>query len=618
MWGISMSQGRAVAGFFVVAMLAAGVAGAADPNPATLRSDRGAWPLYRQWTPAETQHFARWIEHIYMVKTTGTMTQRLAKLEGVLTDPEMNLLLDPEFLGTPSNPQIGLETIRAIHPVVDCGKLTVTLTAYYAYRRGLPWMATYVRSGDGTDIRTSSYNLPSGESSVLDYPSVHAFLTDAVYGFCTGNYRVEPDCPSPVLSDTAPVAIDRKYLIPGTMFYLDGHVLILAHVDPYGEVYFLDATTSPTRDIYTHNGFNAVSGISPDRSASRRGEFDGCFRGFLMFRYPIAETDSSGRVTRVRRRTDAEMVEFGYSTEQYTQIAELTESGHIEASGLAVPSFHDLVRLRLRTADRIAPVALIAAKADEWARLAEAREAVVQAGWAESQANGPITFPERQGLLNVFRGGGRWDAWSSASHDIFFRRAYNQLGNWLNLAVTWYGIQPEFVDLRGLEHVAIATPGDLALALHWEKDRVFAGHTVHYTNSAGAPVALTLLELERRLYDLSFDPNHPPELRWGAREGSAEVTAAPATFTPTPSGDRVPMWEGFRAEAYYRTLTHRDTEESYLRGMFTAGFPVPAKLDEHLAARYRGTVSPPLIPVYDYRKGAAVRTARSSGGPIPR
>ncbi|HPX42321.1 MAG TPA: hypothetical protein PLF51_17925, partial [Candidatus Hydrogenedentes bacterium] len=41
---------------------------AADPNPPTIHSERGAWPIRRQWTLAETRHFAQWIQHIYKAK----------------------------------------------------------------------------------------------------------------------------------------------------------------------------------------------------------------------------------------------------------------------------------------------------------------------------------------------------------------------------------------------------------------------------------------------------------------------------------------------------------------------------------------------------------------------
>ncbi len=45
---------------------------AQDPNPPSIKSNRGGWPLYRQWNKAEVDHFAKWIENIYLVKANGT------------------------------------------------------------------------------------------------------------------------------------------------------------------------------------------------------------------------------------------------------------------------------------------------------------------------------------------------------------------------------------------------------------------------------------------------------------------------------------------------------------------------------------------------------------------
>ena len=151
-------------------VLSASFAGAAaqDPNPATLHSTRGAWPLYRQWNRAELHHFAAWISHIYDRKANGNPEQRLAKLERVLTDPEMNLLLDPAFLGEPANPQVDLASIRAMHRIVDCHKLVMSLAAYYSCRRGLPFMFSTVRSSDGTDIRTAFSTIPDRKSTRLN------------------------------------------------------------------------------------------------------------------------------------------------------------------------------------------------------------------------------------------------------------------------------------------------------------------------------------------------------------------------------------------------------------------------------------------------------------------
>lgn len=572
------SRNAATALLFCGAALAAE---ARDPNPPSIYSTSGAWPIHRQWTPAETAHYAAWVEHIFIMKTTGTVEQRTAKLARVLTDPEMNLLEDPRFRGEGSNPQLAPDIVRSMHGVMDCGKFTAFMPAYYAYRRGLPWMTAIVRSGGG-DVRTSEFNVPSGATNSFTCSSPGQFFRNAVGSFISGNYRVNLDGPNADQSDTVPVALNRQYLLPGCINYIDGHVLLLARVSEYGELQFLNCSTTPTRDIFTYNGMNTVTGITP-RSLDPRTTWDGCFQGMRVPRYPIAETNSDGRVTSVRRRTNEEMKEFGFSTEQYDVMRQMYEHQYIEEAGLKVPRFLDFLRLRMKSVDTIAPLAFMEAYAGEILDAYRIRRQFVEDAWRNVRANGWITYPEELSNENIFQAAGRWETWSSPSSDVDRRNKYFYLADWLDFAIRQYGLVPEFIDLEGLEGYAIESQADLAAALLAEKKRIFAEHSMTYTNSAGDPVSLTLLDIEKRLYDLSFDPNHPPELRWGAPEGSEERATAPQTWTPVPHGTRVAMEDAYRWQAYYRSLGQRETSSSSLREMFTEGFPVRDKLDAQIA-----------------------------------
>jgi len=552
-------------------------ASAVDPNPPSIHSTSGAWPIHRQWTPAETHHYAKWIEHIYTMKTKGSVEQRIAKLERVLTDPEMNLLLDPSFLGEGSNPQLPLDVIRSMNGLMDCGKFTAFMPAYYAYRRALPWMCAVVSSGGG-DIRTSPYNVPSTGSNSFTSGSVGAFFRNAVGSFISGNYRVNLEGPRAELSDTVPVALTREFLLPGTINYIDGHCLILASISEYGELRFINCSTTPTRDIFTYNGMNTVSGIPPF-GENPNAPMEGCFQGMRVLRYPIAITDSSGKVTSVRRRTNEEMKEFGFSTEQYEVIRAIFTRQELTVGDLKPKGFHDFLRLRMRTVDTIAPVKFMEESADELLDAYVLREQFVQDAWRDVQANGGIVYPEDRSNENIFQAFGRWETWSSPSSDVDRRNKYFYIADWLEYAIRMYELDPGSLDKTGLERYAIQNRSDLARALIAEKNRIFAARRMSYKNSAGAPVHLTLLDIEKRLYELSFDPNHPPELRWGAPLGSDERAAAPKTFTPTPGGGRIAMEDAFRWQSYYRHMGQRETGASYLTDMFTTGFPVRDKLD---------------------------------------
>ncbi len=550
-----------------------------DPNPPSIHSNCGAWPIRRQWNAAETQHYAQWMERLYDRKAGGTVDQRTAKLARLLTDPDMNLLLDPEFLGQGGNPQLPDGVIRTIHSMVDCAKFTAFVPAYYAYRRALPWMTTFVASGErGVDIRISKFNIPVGGASSFTSGSVGAFFTDAVGGFISGNYRVNLNGKNAALTDTLPVALNRQFLLPGCINYLDGHCLVLSKVTEYGELAFLNCSTTHSRDIFSYNGMNTVGGMTP-RGSDPDNEWSGCFQGLRVLRYPIAETDKSGNVIRVRRRTDEEMREFGYSTEQYDLAKEMAKNQFIQEGEFKPQSLHDLIRLRMKTVDRITPAKFIEAYCCELLDAFAFREQFVQDAWQEVKRGGAIVFPEEQKVDNIFQAKGRWEDWSSPSSDVDRRNKYFYLADWMEYAIRMFGVKPAFVDLTGLEKYKIHSQADLAAAFITEKNRIFAEKSMAYTNSRGEKVKLTLADLEKRIYDLSFDPNHPPELRWGAPYGSAERATAVQTYTPVPCGERIPMEEAFRLEGFYRCIGQRETDTSYLRTMFTSGYPVRDKLD---------------------------------------
>ena len=553
-------------------------AAAADPNPPSIHGG-GAWPIRRQWTPAETQHYAQWFERMYDRKAGGTVDQRTGKLARLLTDPDMNLLLDPEFLGQGGNPQLPDGVIRTCHSMIDCAKFTAFIPAYYAYRRALPWMTTSVASGErGVDIRISKFNVPVGGANSFTSGSVAAFFTDAVGGFISGNYRVNLNGRNAGQTDTVPVALNRQFLMPGCINYLDGHCLVLAKVTEYGELAFLNCSTTQSRDIFSYNGMNTVGGMTP-RGSDPDDEWSGCFQGLRVLRYPIAETDKSGNVIRVRRRTNEEMKEFGFSTEQYDLAKEMAANQYIQEGEFKPQSLHDLIRLRMKSVDHIVPFKFVEAYCRELLDAYAFREQFVQDAWQEVKRNGPIVFPEEQKIDNIFQAKGRWEDWSSPSSDVDRRNKYFYLADWMEYAIRMFGVKPSFVDLTGLEKYKIHSQADLAAAFIAEKNRIFAQLSMEYTNSRGEKVKLTLADLEKRIYDLSFDPNHPPELRWGAPFGTAERATAAQTVTPVPCGERVPMEESFRLEGYYRCIGQRETETSYLRTMFTSGYPVRDKLD---------------------------------------
>lgn len=602
---------------FAAALLSASLlpspAQAADPNPPSIHSERGAWPIRRQWTLEEARHYGRWVEQIFLHKVHGTEAQKNALLEDILADPKMNLLLDPEFLGEGGNPPLPDSVKRLAHNVLDCGKLTAFFPAYYAYRRALPWMTAQVRSGGG-DVRTSDGNVPVHQVNSFTAPSVEAFFRDALSGFSSGNYRVNLYGPNAEQSDSLPVAIAPEYLMPGCVNYIDGHCLLLARVDPYGELHFLNASTTRGRDIYTYNGMNTVIDMAPE-GGDAADLWRGYFQGLRVFRYPIAEVDETGKVTAVRRRTNDEMRAFGFDLEQYLILQELDRKGHVVEEGVKVQKYHDLIRLRMNSVDRVPVLQYLEDYAGDLQRVYELREDFVQDAWRDYLDNGPIVYPEGEPDSNIFQAHGRWETWSSPSSDVDRRNKYFYLRDWALWVVRWFNVRPEFLDLTGLEKYDIQSRGSMARALVAEKNRIFAERTIHYRNSQGDPVRLTLKQIEERLHDLSFDPNHPPELRWGAPMGSPERATAPHTYTPVPEGGKVPMEEAYLLQTWYRTVPKRETETSHLRGMEVERF-IRFMFDDILAEWYPLTVPSPAIREWLAEKEEAKKAAEPPPKPF--
>ena len=297
-------------------------------------------------------------------------------------------------------------------------------------------------------------------------------------------------------------------------------------------------------------------------------------------------------------------------------MTEITTKGRIEQDGWYAESVHGFLRRRLATVAMVNPVDILREGSARLIALAEFREKHVQAAWAHVQTSGAITFPEGFRTETVFNTGGPWGQWASTALDSQIRGEYFHLLSMLDHTVGLFSTSPDYVDLSELPLQAIWTRADLAYALIREKRKIFASNTLEYVNSVGAKVPLSLLDLERRLYDLSFDPNHPPELRWGAGLTSEEARTAIAMATPLPNSELVPMPEAYKRQAYYRTLSHWDTDQSYLQAMMTEGFPVQTKFDDYLAMWFSRDRSPRLVPT----RAAAPRArshARATSISIP-
>lgn len=526
-----------------VAPLTIAVTAPAPPlQPAT-----GAWTVKREWNRREVQRYAQWVANIYEKKSAGTTRQRQAKFPALAADPEMNLLLLPGFAHDNNDPRkISAAAISVINAANACGTLPILMFVYFSAVRGLPATFTSV-SGTGGDIRYSRNNHPVKRFDPLGYSDLGTFVRALCFGdihYTTGNWRTAPDMEG---TDTVPVAVSAASTLPGlTLLYNpDGHGLMVGRVSSTGNVNMLDA--HPDNSITSGQSLASVESVV--RAIPERGR-DRWYAGWRMIRLARCVTDTSGRITGIRPCTNAEMRAYGYSDEQFTDILAMRKGLPVMVNGqpVKVGSYPEYVRLKLQTVAQLDPVKLV----DEWASqvhtLFSERATFVQGAWANVLAQGAITLPDHK---NIYQAEDRWEEWSSPSSDCDRKGAYFLGVDQLEQMVRDYDPARTNLILTGLGR-PIRTQRELALAIIDTKRRAFAARPITFTTSRGATSTLTLEQIEKRLFLMSFDPNHAPEVRWGAAPDSAEATGCRKIGTPLASGGEMGAVEAYRKEQRLR------------------------------------------------------------------
>lgn len=376
----------------------------------------------------------------------------------------------------------------------DCADLVYMLRAYYAWKKGLPFgfvNALEARDprGEG-DLRfTMLGNRAVGRWDVTahgaraDIRVVFHAIRDTV---STATFRIDPRIERPVAQDFFSPAITREALRPGSALYNgDGHVVIVSRIDEAGRIHFLDA--------------------HPDMSVTR-GVFGGQFQrgdpaigaGFHAWR-PVALVD--GRLVHAANDQIA-----GFSTEQYFgplaaadwREADFSEGGrnldYVEfarrrlADGPLAYDILDEARLGFGgLCDDLRYRAQAVAEADRLLVYRRSRPGRLEGVTADEQA--------------------LWFALSTPGRDRRLRNHAHRVAAGLRRLIGLYAAGDDVVRYSGKT---------LRRDLRRLFDATARSCLVTYTNSDGDSVRLTFRVALARLPDLSFDPYHCPERRWGA------------------------------------------------------------------------------------------------------
>ena len=449
--------------------------------------ETGAWVATRAWDQAAEQEFSGWVQ------TIGEARERKSfRLGWGLKNPDVNPLYTEE--------DADLELIT------DCANFPYALRAYFAYKTRRPFAFigfTWKRYGKG--------NRPRDIADWTRYSSFLKFYDRCLSVVNSGHFRMDAAFEA---TDTYPMEISPHCLRPGVVYYdPSGHLMVVYKVDhETGEIRMLDSHPDGT---LTRKTFNTTMNVGS-------AKYGGAFRAW---RHDLLEVvDPNTGAFRVVREANADA--YCYSaTEQY-QGTYLVDGEEL--------TYHEWVRYRM------SGQGIFVEPLEDFSRRLS--------GFCESVAErvGSVDEAMKQGLheklhpgempWNIYQASGVWEAYSSPGRDARLRFEAKELHDFLVRTMSWAETGHRRLRYDG-------TAKDLAAAYRaiWEEQLASDACRFAYTNSKGDAVPFTVADVFSRLYALSYDPYHCPELRWGAAMKDAEGNTT-QEFATCPDSNRKLRW----------------------------------------------------------------------------
>lgn len=447
-------------------------------------SGRWQWKITRAaWTDEDEDRFGEFIRHIGESDCSTT--------HACLTSPKSN----PRYHG--ANPP-GMQFFA------DCADLPFYLRAYFAWHNGLPFsFSTAVGPHPGTPIQNDAplafqivgryHIVPPGPDPRLAMPEVARVST--------AHFRHPTAYRGRMLPDHYPVAVTRDSIRAGTVIFDPlGHIAVVFKVDEHGRVHFIDAhpDNSLTRGVYD----SEIERAGPDSGA-----------GFKRWRPQTligAKRSGKGTLTGGRLVLTRDNQLADWSDEQYLGTGAGRSTNWQSARfliGDEAVDYHAFIRLRLAPEGyKFDPIEETRQRIRNICRELEQRVAAVDVAVRAGihKRPQPPRLPQ-----NIYVTQGDWETYSTPSRDAQLKSMFRALREDVARFMALGPSGSRFISYDGTNLRA-----DLLKTYESEADTC----RIRYTKSDGATVELGFAEVKRRLFLLSFDPHHCPELRWGATD----------------------------------------------------------------------------------------------------
>ncbi len=456
----------------------------------------------------------------------------------------------------------------------DCADMAYILRAYFAWKNGLPFSyQSAMRTADGKqeDLRYSTGGnvVFSKRNSIGRRPINGPSFIGRIGGeVSTAMFRTHPETGGGKKHDDFfPVKINREAITPGIIAYdIYGHVGIVYDILEDGRILVIAShpDDTVTRTVYGPNFMRSKPELGSGLKAWRPVYLEGATEA----------EDGSLRGGRLRAHSNETLK--NYSLEQFFGNVPHPSGewhyGEFRYQNRTL-TYYDYVRRKLAAPDfAYNPV-------DELRNgLSVICNAVKDRKIAVSRAADARLYlkPHPKRLpTNIFGTYGLWEDFSTPSRDARLKVSFIELRRAIQNLVEREAEGDPYVRYEG-ENLAF----DLWRTFNEEKDTC----EIIYRRTDETRVRLNLGHVMDRLFDLSFDPYHCPERRWGATGVEASTCTDDAEKTKWYNAQRFLRYQAERSYDVRMDFTADELKPPMLAPPEEGGLGVEAPADADLRA----------------------------------
>jgi hypothetical protein len=444
------------------------------------------WKTEHSWDPAFEAIYSAWINALFQNANEGASWKALNE---ITENRDNNFLYD--HLSLNEDNASGKSKVL-MEP--DCADNPFYLRAYFSWKLGLPFGyhesdRGYLGKAPKTGRWVTNEMAVSRPNPTLKF---NAYARMVMNGVHSGTARTAFTDES---ADYYPVPLNHEALRPGVVF-----------ADPYGHTLILVRTIPQTSD---RPGVLLAVDAQPDKTVAIKRFWRGNFLfntnekevigepGFKAFR-PITLNDGKFHMMKSSEiNANTKLIPFS-----------------LQQKGMESNKFYQLME-RVINPKPLDPEMAMLDLINALNEQLNVRVNSVSNGEDYMKAHQGTVVPMPGGTSGVFQAGGQWEDFSTPNRDLRLLIAMDAVQDFPDKIVR----SPDDFKLPMLQSPEKVRE-NLVVLLEKKVNEL----TITYTRSNGSSQTLTIAEILKRkeAFEMAYNPNDGPEIRWGAPEGSDE------------------------------------------------------------------------------------------------